>query len=79
MNPGRSIEPVLQHPLSAKPDFDAGKFHDAPIFNHGWTRMNTDAGSGPEVRKKVAHGETVGITVNWDEPRLAASKHGEDG
>jgi hypothetical protein len=24
---------------------------------------------GPEVRKKVAHGETVGITVNWDKPR----------
>ena len=30
---------------------------------------DTDAASGPEVRKKVAHGETVGITVNWDEPR----------
>jgi hypothetical protein len=33
---------------------------------------------GPEVRKKAAHGETVGITVKWDESRLAASKQGED-
>jgi len=30
---------------------------------------DTDAASGPEVRKKVAHGETVGMTVKWNKSR----------
>jgi hypothetical protein len=30
---------------------------------------DTDAGSEPEVRKKVAHGETVGMEVKRNKPR----------
>jgi len=32
-------------------------------------RINTDADSGPEVRKKIAHGGTVGMMVEWNKPR----------
>src|ERR1017187_9372120 len=38
-------------------------------YNHGWARMDPDAGSGPEVRKKIAHGETVGMKLKWNKPR----------